>query len=475
MSTKSAQQTVGAGTWLVAGLSVMVLSALFVAGKGALLRMAVPAAASCIGLFLYRRKPTTYLQFALWTWFITPWVRRIIDWRVGFVFQNMVLLTPFLVSAIAVLTLSERHRRENLNLAPFAFCTVGVAYGFCVGMIFHPSGEVIYGAVNWLSPLMLGLHLYIRHDDFEENLAAVQNAAMWGLLVMGVYGIYQFYRAPIWDVEWLSNLPGGVESSTFGRPGPQEFRVWSTGNAPGQFASVTVALMFFVGSKRSVLKIPALLASLYALLLTLVRTAWLTGIVGVLYLIKSTNRKYFPGMMLGIGTLAIALFLLANSSLNIPILQDRIKTLTNLKNDVSVQDRTRLYENLTGEVFSLPVGIGLNNQSFYHGYPLDSGFIRMLLSLGWYGTLAYSIGLLSILITFFRRTQLETPGLAACKAVAVGLLIQLASGPTLVSTVGAMFWIAIGLGMASIMHSSALLAPSTPRVSIPGVLEKLGN
>jgi hypothetical protein len=462
MSMRQAQKTLGAGTWIVVGLSVIVLSALFVTGRGALLRMAVPAAASCVGLSLYLRKPSAYLQFALWTWFITPWLRRIIDWRVGFVFQNLVLLTPFLVSAIAVLSLAGRRRRADLHIAPFAFCAVGVAYGFCVGMVLNPSGEVIYGVVDWLSPILLGLHLYIRHDEFDENLAAVQNAAMWGLLVMGTYGIYQFYKAPIWDTAWLENLPGGIENSTFGRPAPQEIRVWSTGNAPGQFASVVVALLFFLGSKRSLLKLPAFLAGLYALLLTLVRTAWLTGAVGILYLVKA-NRKYFPGLMLGIGTCAIAILLLANSSLKIPIVQDRIKTLTDLKHDISVHDRTALYEDLTGEVLSLPVGIGLNNQSFYHGYPLDSGFIRMLLNLGWFGTLAYSIGLLRILFTLFHQTQLESPGLAACKAVAVGLIIQLASGPTLVSTVGTMFWIAIGLGMASITHSSALVAQSTQR------------
>jgi hypothetical protein len=465
MNMRRAQKTLGAGAWIVVGLSVIVLSALFVSGKGTLLRMAVPAAASCIGLFLYLRKPAAYLQFALWTWFITPWLRRIIDWRVGFEFHNLVLLTPFLVSAIAVLTLAERDRRAHLQLAPFAFCGAGVAYGFCVGMALHPSGEVIYGVVDWLAPILLGLHLYLRHEDFDENLAAVQNAAMWGLLVMGIYGIYQFYQAPIWDTAWLENLPGGIESSTFGRPAPQEIRVWSTGNAPGQFASVIVALMFFLSSKRSMLTIPAFLAGLYALLLTLVRTAWLTGIVGIVYLVKATNRKYFPGLMLGLGTCTIAILLLANSSFDIPIVQDRFKTFTDLKHDVSVRDRTRLYEELTGEVLSLPVGIGLNNQSFYHGYPLDSGFIRMLLNLGWYGTLAYSIGLSGILFTLFRRTELKSPGLAACKAVTVGLIIQLAAGPTLVSTVGTMLWIAIGLGLASLAHSSALVDRSAQRVS----------
>jgi hypothetical protein len=328
-------------------------------------------------------------------------------------------------------------------------------------MLIHPSGEVIYGVVDWLSPLVIGLHLYLRYDDFEENLAAIENAAMWGLLVMGIYGIYQFYQAPIWDTGWLENLPGGIQSSTFGRPAPQEIRVWSTGNAPGQFASVVVTLFFFLSSKRSALKVPAYIAGFYVLLLTLVRTAWISSVVGMLYLAKTRNRKFFPILMLG--ACAISAVLLANSFLTIPILQDRFKTLTDLQHDVSIRDRTALYENLTGAVLAEPVGIGLNNQSFYHGFPLDSGLLRMLLNLGWFGTLIYSIGILRILFTLFQRTQSQSPALAGCKAVAVVLIVTLASGPTLVGAVGAMFWIAIGLGLASMVHSSAILVRPVQR------------
>jgi O-Antigen ligase len=463
MNMRRTETKLGASTWIVVVMGGMLVAALFVAGKGGLLRMAIPAAAACVGLSLYLRKPTAYLYFTLWTWFITPWVRRMVDWRVGFVFQNLVLLTPFLVSAVAVLTLRERRLRANLPLAPFALCAVAVAYGFCVGIMLHPSGEVIYGLVDWLSPMVIGLHLYLRHEDFEENLAVIENSAMWGLLVMGIYGIYQFYQAPVWDAAWLLNLPGGIQSSTFGRPGPQEIRVWSTGNAPGQFASVVVTLFFFLSSKRSILKVPAYITGFYVLLLTLVRTAWVTSVVGMLYLVKSRNRKFAPTLLLII--CAVAVVLLANSFFTIPILQNRFKSMTDLKDDVSIKDRTALYEDLTGAVLAEPVGIGLNNQSFYHGFPLDSGILRMLLNLGWFGTLVYSIGISRLLFMLFHRIPSQNPALAGCRAVAVVLVVTLASGPTLVGAVGAMFWIAIGLGLASIKHSAAVTVRSVQRVA----------
>src|SRR5512142_1223158 len=92
-------------TWIFAVLSCMALLALFYAGKGSLLRIAVPMAASLIGLSLYFRRPAAYLSFALWCWLLTPVLRRIIDLRMWFADQNLVLLTPFLVSGIAILNL----------------------------------------------------------------------------------------------------------------------------------------------------------------------------------------------------------------------------------------------------------------------------------------------------------------------------------------------------------------------------------
>ena len=453
--------------WIIAFLSCLLLAGLFLAGKGTLLRMAIPAAATCVGLTLYFRNSKGYLEFALWTWLLTPFLRRVVDWRVGFADQNLVLLTPFLVSFIAILDLRKRELVHRVRIAPFVLCAAAVAYGFVVGMAINPSGEVIYGLVNWLSPMLLGLFLYLRWDELETHAAVIHKVALWGLLVIGVYGIFQFYSPPRWDTIWLENLPGGLESSTFGRPEPHEIRVWSTLNAPGPFANVALSLLFLLLPSRSRLKLPAAAAGLYAILLSLVRTAWLTGALGALYLAKNSNRKLFMKLVLVMCGCVVGLGILANSSLDIPIIQDRLKTLGDLKNDESVQDRMRLYTGLSKEMLTLPVGIGLNNSDFYHGYPLDSGPIRMLLSLGWGGALIYSIGIVQVMARMSLKDNKANAILVTSRTITLTFLVQLLSGLVFISSSGAMFWVAAGLGLAAARNAEAEVpAPSRKRSRI---------
>ena len=439
-------------TWILTTLGCIVAAGLFHLGKGSLLRVTVPGAAFCIALSLYFRRPAAFLGFSLWSWMLTPLLRRVIDWRMGFADQNLVLLTPFLVSGVAILDIRKLRRLANLRIAPFALCGAAIGYGFCVGMLSHPSGEVIYGLVDWLSPMLLGLHLYIDWERWETNRTVIQNVALWALLFMGVYGIVQFYYPAPWDIAWLEGLPGGVASSTFGRPEPQQIRVWSTLNAPGPFASVIVALLLIVITRRSRLKIPAIAAGLYSLLLSLVRTSWLTGVFGMLYFAQKSNRSVFIKVVFAMGLCAIGVVLLVNSSFNVPIIQDRLKTLGDLKNDESVHDRLALYSGLSGELLENPVGIGLNNADFYKGYPLDSGPIRMLLNLGWLGTLLYFIGVIQVVVPLYSRKVRNSPWLPSSTAIIATFFLQLLSGLIFIGSSGAMFWLAVGSGLASTMQ-----------------------
>jgi len=448
-------------------VSGLVLCGLFVLGKGALLRIGIPAAATCVALSLYFRKPPVYLEFALWTWLLTPFIRRVVDWRVGFADPNLTLLTPFLVSFVAILDLRVRKLVENVRIAPFVLCATGVTYGFLVGMFMHPSSEVIYGLVNWLSPMLLGLHIYLHWEEIEMHVAVIQRVALYGLLFIGCYGIYQFYSPPIWDLMWLKNLPGGLASSTFGRPESQQIRVWSTLNAPGPFADVELAMLFLLVPRRSRFKLLALAVGFYSLMLSLVRTAWITGAAGMLYLARSGNKRLFLSVVLGMGAACIGLAVLANSPLNMPMLQDRLKTLGDLKNDESVQDRTRLYTGLTSELLTVPVGIGLNNADFYQGYPLDSGPIRMLLNLGWFGTSIYSVGIARILLLMRPRNGGNDLTVVSSYAIVLSFIFQMLSGLIFISSTGAMFWVAVGLGLASATEKAELRLAEYSSATIP--------
>jgi hypothetical protein len=239
--------------------------------------------------------------------------------------------------------------------------------------------------------------------------------------------------------------------------------VWSTLNAPGPFADVALALLFFIVPKRSRFKLLALAAGFYALMLSLVRTVWITGAAAMLYLARSSNKRLFFTVVVGMGAACIGLAVLANSPLNIPMLQDRLKTLGDLKNDESVQDRARLYTCLSQELFTVPVGIGLNNADFYDGYPLDSGPIRMLLNLGWFGTIIFAVGIARIMLLMRPRAGANDIIGVSSYAIILSFIFQMLSGLIFISSTGAMFWVAAGLGLASATKRAELRQPEYSR------------
>ena len=162
------------GVGIVAAGCVMVVAILWFAGSGHLLRLAVPAIATLFGLFLYVRRPVLYLQYVLWCWFLAPLARRVVDLRFGWMESNVVLLAPVLVSGIAGLTLLRRTERDG-GAIPVAFvlCGAAILYGFVVGVLLHPSVETAYAFLNWLCPLLFGLHLYLNWPQYQQYRDAI--------------------------------------------------------------------------------------------------------------------------------------------------------------------------------------------------------------------------------------------------------------------------------------------------------------
>ncbi|MGH9550674.1 MAG: hypothetical protein ACRD3W_14940, partial [Terriglobales bacterium] len=226
------------GVGIVAASCVTVVATLWFAGSGHLVRPALPAVATLFGLFLYLRRPILYVQYALWVWFLAPLARRVVDLRFGWMESNVVLLAPLLVSGIAGLTLLRKRGHLAGDIpAAFVLCGTAILYGFVVGAFLRPSVETAYSFLNWLCPMLFGLHLYLNWPEYRQYREAISRSFLWAVLIVGVYGVYQYLSPPAWDCYWLENIRVGSPGSSFGAPEPLMVRVWSTINAPGPFAN----------------------------------------------------------------------------------------------------------------------------------------------------------------------------------------------------------------------------------------------
>jgi hypothetical protein len=428
-------------------LSLLAVAALWFGNQGNLLRMVLPAAAALVGFVLYLNRPVLFVQYTLWVWFLTPLARRIVDWRFGFTEPNFVLLAPFLVSGIAGLTLLRSGIKiSNRIPAAFVLCAGAVLYGFTVGMVTRPSAESVFGLVAWLCPILFGLHLYSTWHLYEHYRAAIGRCFLWAVLLLGLYGVYQFFLPPIWDRYWLENVM--ATSPSFGLPESLQIRVWSTLNSPAPFANFMVVGLLMLVTLRSPLKFLAALSGYVSFLLSIVRSAWLSWAIGFLVLLKSAKPRRLIAVLFSLILLFGCLLLVINDPRLSTVIGDRLKSFTDLGHDVSFGARIEMYRVLAVEAFHNPFGRGLRNLETYNGMVLDSGVLTLIFSLGWLGTTLYAFGLLSI----FAGQRILDPSdefAIASKAIMIAILAQLVAGDVFANVTGALFWIFAGMYLAA--------------------------
>ncbi len=434
-------------------LSLLATVALWFAGQAQLLRMALPAMATAIGLILFFQRPILYYQYALWVWFLVPFVRRVVDWRFGFMDPNFLMLAPFLVSAIAGLTLlPQRHKDWPHPPAAFVLCAAGIVYGFVVGILMQASAETVFGLLNWFCPLLLGFHIYTDWARYPQYRAATLRVFVWAVLILGAYGVYQFFFPLNWDLYWLESVKS--TSASFGNPQPLEVRVWSTLNSPGPFANVMMVGLLLLIIVRSPLKLPAAIAGYLSFLMTVVRTAWLSWVVGFVWLLKSAKPHVMIRVLLSIVLVVACLLPLVNDPRLAPVIGDRLKSFTDLGHDDSFAVRAEMYRLLLQDAVNNPFGNGLKNMEVSHGMAVDSGILIAIFSLGWLGSALYALGVFLLFWGHSRLPAQTDEFSAASKAILIALLAQIVSGPIFVNVTGVMFWIFAGLYLsASTFHN----------------------
>lgn len=434
----------------VVALCAIALGAVWVVGNPGLIRVAIPALSFVVGLSLFFSRPVIYVQYTLWVWFLTPLLRRIVDLRFGYQESSIVLVAPLLATGIAGLTLILPATQNRWQIPrAFILCALGILHGFVIGLLLNPSAETVYGLLNWLCPLLFGLHLYFNWSRYRQYQKAIRNTFLLGALVLGLYGLFQFFSPPAWDTYWLSNVQYQSLNPAFGQPEPFAIRVWSTLNSPTPFANIMMVALFLLLIVRSPLKFPAAVVGGLSFILSMVRTAWLSWFAGLFFIVRKARLRLLLQILVAALLLLLALWPLATDPRVSPIIGDRIKTFTDLGHDESALARADMYKKLGGELLDHPFGFGLSNMTLIHDIPIDSGLVLTVFSLGWTGTLFFLLGIVSFYLGGKRLASEQDEFARVSRAILCAFLLELFSFNVFANVTGFVFWMFIGLELGA--------------------------
>jgi hypothetical protein len=436
--------------WIaILGFTLVVVLCLGV-GFGSILRLAFPAGSLVVGAFLFFRYPLLYIGFTWWIWFLAALVRRLVDLQAGYTEPSVLLLAPFLVSGLSILTFIRDVPKAMSGAGfPFVLCMIGIIHGTLAGFL---NGEIttqsiLVALLNWLTPLTFGFHLYSSWRQFPAVRQITQRVFVWGVLVMGFYGVVQFLIAPAWDRAWLQ----GTLLQTFGTPQPLGIRVWSTMHSPQPFAAMMMAGLFMLFATQSPLKLPASALGYLSFLLSLARSAWLSWFIGIVVFLPSLKPKF--QMRLIVTLMAMMLLVLPLTTIEpfSTAISSRLQTFTSGTQDISYAERTQGYNKLLSEAVTEFTGKGI-------GYVIkdmsigsnDSGILTMLINLGWVGTLPYLSGLILLIVSILRsREAAFDPFVSASRAIAIATFSQISLNNVMLQVFGMVLWGFIGLSMAA--------------------------
>lgn len=456
-------------------LAVSVGVLLVLVGRPELLMYYYPLSAFGVGIWLYAVAPKMYIGFTLWIWFLTPFMRRLVDYEAGmFNPTNPVMLAPLLVTVVSGVSLFRYGSRfQSRSFFPFVLLLCGIGHGYVVGAVTVGIQSATFAALSWILPLFFGLHIAFLWRQYPALTSILRTTVTWGLLVMGSYGLYQFFAGPPWDMMWLDESNMWL---TMGRPEPMQFRVFSTLNSTGPYAFVVCAILLLLIQGRGGWTKLALIPGYITFLLTLVRSAWMGWIVGVTFLVfwrlQGRLRKRLLGVLIATILLGVPFFALSPASQNVA---QRAQTFTNLEKDASFRARAGIYTRGAKQVLMTPLGYGLGSfgvaakLSKGEVVSFDSGVFDVLFSLGWLGSLCYGVGIALLLRQTVFAPDLTDTFEPFLHAVLIAFLFMLLSINQFAGVMGMMFWTALGLALAARLHARRNRPDESPPVSTSSV------
>lgn len=417
-----------------------------------LIEVLVPLASAGIAvLLLHRRNDASYLTFVVWLWLLTPLLRRVVDEASGFSEQSLILLAAPLASLPALMPgLARRRELPPFASRAFAFGLIAFAYSFLSGVLQSGPVPAVLSLVMWLPPLAVGLWTATAPIDGWRLRRALGRLAVHGAIVVGAYGVYQFFLIPGWDATWMSN----VDLTSIGRPLPLEVRVFSTLNSPGVMASVLGVFLIVLTATKSRLRWPAVLFGFAAFGLSLVRMAWLGFIVAIVALVASGQRRAVLNAVLIIAVPSVLLIGFDGPAQD--AVTDRFdNSVENSESDKSFESRVIFHREVLPAALRDVQGRGFgstgtavasirDDDDRVIAVP-DSGVLDALFSMGSVIGTAFLAVVVSAAVGAWRQGRRGDPLDQAIGAAVVALAAQMVLGTVLLSASGVLFWVLIGV------------------------------
>jgi hypothetical protein len=442
-----------AQAWLVIiGFLFVITSGYFI--SAGILRLVFPITAVLVAIFLYLRHPILYIGFTWWIWFLSPFLTRLVDYRIGWDPTRQMLIAPYLVVFVSAATflryLPSTIRQGGL---PFLLGFIGVFYGFLVGLIYNQPIPVFRGFLDWVSPIIFGFHLFINWRDYPSYRQNFQRVFLWCVLIIGTYGIYQFVVAPEWDRYWL--LQSKMFSSS-GNPVPFGMRVWSTLHSVGPFGAVMQAGLLLLFTSSGPLIFPASAVGYLSFLLAQARTNWGGWLLGIIMIMGSVKAKIQMRLIMIILVMGMCVLPLLTIEPISKVVTTRLETFSNLEKDTSFKDRSGSYDRNIGLALSNTFGNGIGNiwkvnekTGQIEVIVIDSGILDMFFTLGWLGAIPYIGALILILITVSQYTEARFDSfLSAARAISISACGQLIIYSGMLSISGMIMWGFFAMAMA---------------------------
>lgn len=439
---------------LLGGFAVISLGLAFTPAAIALVAI-VPAGSTGLALYLHRRYPGVYLGFVCWLFFLVPMLRRIIGMRSGSSAISFVMIAPFL-ACWAGLAIYRRNwpRLFSARLSPWLFAAAAIAYGFVVGGLSNSKTGVIQDAFGWTSPMCFAFYVYAQRDKVRVLLDSFRANMMYGLLVMSLYGLYQYFVLTPWDAAWM--VSSGLGS--IGTPEPMGVRVFSTMNTPQPFADYLIAGLMLLAVSPKRIRILIMPLAVVVLALTMSRSSWIAGAVGFVMLTFTLSvRQRIQMVILLLACVGAFVVALQVPSIN-EIMVKRFDTFKDLKQDGSLQDRVAAQQQAITSFQDSPFGLGLGVDASHAGLgstygvprPIfntgDNGLEQIFLSFGWFGSFVYIVGLAGAVTTALRVSSV--PEITPLKAILISIICESPMMGVFPGASGFLIWTSIGLCFA---------------------------